>query len=180
MNKYFALLRAVNVGGSSVISMEKLREFCERLGLRKTRTLLNSGNIVFESSATSTGPLETLLAAEALTRLSLNTDFFVRSPREVEDILRNNPLPHEARRVPGHLIVMFLKEKPKARSVRVLRESIPGREVIHARGRHLYIYYPDGVGRSKLTLKMIEGALSTRGTGRNWNTVVKLAELLKS
>jgi len=58
-----------------------------------------------------------------------------------------------------------------------LGQAIVGREVIRAGGRHLYIVYPDGIGRSRLTNALIEQKLGTQGTARNWNTVLKLAAL---
>jgi uncharacterized protein (DUF1697 family) len=88
-----------------------------------------------------------------------------------------NPFPAEAERDPAHLTVVFLKDAPKAKAVEALAAAIRGREVIQADGRHLYAYYPDGVGRSKLTHALIESKLGTRGTARNWNTVLKLAQL---
>jgi uncharacterized protein (DUF1697 family) len=70
---------------------------------------------------------------------------------------------------------MFLKDEPPADAIAALRKAIVGRESIAADERQLYIVYPDGIGRSKLTTSLIEKRLATRGTGRNWNTLVKLA-----
>jgi uncharacterized protein (DUF1697 family) len=64
--------------------------------------------------------------------------------------------------------------------VTALQKAIVGREIVRAQGRSAYIVYPDGIGRSKLTAAMIEKKLGTRGTGRNWNTVLKLAALASS
>jgi uncharacterized protein (DUF1697 family) len=72
---------------------------------------------------------------------------------------------------------MFLKEAPSREDVIALQTAIKGREVVRAEGRHAYIVYPDGVGRSRLTNALIERKLGTRGTGRNWNTVLKLGAL---
>jgi uncharacterized protein (DUF1697 family) len=72
---------------------------------------------------------------------------------------------------------MFLKSAPAAPAVEALRAAVPGPEVIRAGGRHLYISYPDGQGRSKLTGALIEKKLGTVGTARNWNTVLKLGAL---
>jgi uncharacterized protein (DUF1697 family) len=58
-----------------------------------------------------------------------------------------------------------------------LRGAIAGREIVHTEGPHAYIVYPDGIGRSRLTNTLIEKKLGTRGTGRNWNTVLKLGAL---
>ena len=69
---------------------------------------------------------------------------------------------------------------PEAEAVASLQAAIRGREIVRAHGKELYATFPDGIGRSRLTNVLIEKKLGTRGTGRNWNTVSKLAELLKS
>ena len=83
----------------------------------------------------------------------------------------------EAERDPARLLVVFLKDAPGAAHVKALAEAIAGPEVVRARGRHAYIFYPAGIGRSSLTHALIEKRLGTHGTGRNWNTVLKLAAL---
>ena len=72
---------------------------------------------------------------------------------------------------------MFLKDAPDREQVTALQKAITGREVVRAKGRHAYVVYPDGIGRSRLTSALIEKKLTTRGTGRNWNTVVKIGAL---
>ncbi len=72
---------------------------------------------------------------------------------------------------------MALKGAPDAGAVAALQAAITGREVVRADGRHAYLVYPDGVGRSRLTLALIEKKLGTSGTARNWNTALKLAAL---
>jgi len=72
---------------------------------------------------------------------------------------------------------MCLRDAPDRAAVAGLQKAIAGREVVRTSGRHAYIVYPDGIGRSRLTVALIEKKLGTRGTGRNWNTVLKLAAL---
>jgi uncharacterized protein (DUF1697 family) len=121
--------------------------------------------------------LERLLQAESAARLRLQTDFFVRTAQEWRDVIAGNPFREAAERDPGHLVVMFLKDAPAARDVKALQAAIAGPEVVRARGRQAYITYPAGIGRSRLTTALIESKLGTRGTGRNWNTVLKLMAL---
>ena len=174
---YIALLRAVNVGGKNGVAMAALRRFFGDLGFADAQTLLQSGNVVFRGTTRSTSRLERLLEREAAARLGLETLFFVRSAAEWAAVIRDNPLPREAARDPGHFLVMPLKHAPGAAALRALRATITGREAVRAVGRQLYLVYPDGVGRSRLTIALIEKHLGTRGTGRNWNTVRKLAAM---
>jgi uncharacterized protein (DUF1697 family) len=178
MLAYVALLRAVNIGSHKKVAMADLRDLVAQLGFNDPRTLLNSGNLVFRAAARQTKHLERLLEIEANKRLGLSTEFFVRNADEWEAIIAGNPFPDEAKRDPGHLVVHCLKEPPPAANVRALRSAIIGRETIQAGHRHLYMVYPDGIGRSKLTNAFIERKLGAAGTGRNWNTVLKLAARL--
>ncbi len=90
---------------------------------------------------------------------------------------RGNPFTDEAKSDAAHLLVVFLKGAPDRKKVITLEKAIVGREHIHAKGRQLYIVYPDGIGRSRLTNSLIERKLETDGTARNWNTVLKVAAL---
>jgi len=177
MTIYMALLRAINVGGTKPVAMADLRDLLTQLGMGDARSLLQSGNLVFRSSARSAASLERLLEAEAKKRLALETDFFVRSAKEWNVIVARNPFRREALRDPSHLVVMALKDAPDPKNVKALQAAITGPEVVRAVGRQAYIVYPDGIGHSRLTNAVIEKTLGTRGTGRNWNTVLKLDAL---
>ena len=180
MTVQIALLRAVNVAGHGAVTMAKLREFFAELGFNDARTLLQSGNVVFESPGSSDAALEQRLESEAEKRLGLRTVLFVRTAAEWTSLVADNPFPDEAERDPGHLVALCLKAAPKAAAVRALQAAIKGPEVVRAGSRHVYITYPAGIGRSRLTAAVIEKALGSPGTGRNWNTVLKLAVLAKA
>jgi len=174
-----ALLRAINLAGLKSVSMADLKALLAKLGFDGARSLLASGNLVFAAGgrAPAGAKLETLLEAEAAKRLKLETDFFVRSAAEVRAMVGRNPFPAEAKRDPGHLVALFLKDAVDQARVEALRAAIVGREQVAGVGRELFAFYPDGIGRSKLTMALIEKKLGVRGTGRNWNTVLKLEAL---
>lgn len=174
---FVALLRAVNVAGHNKVAMRDLCALLTDLGLANPRSLLQSGNLVFESERRSTSRLEAEMERAAADRLGLATDFFVRTAEEWSDIIADNPFPVEARSDPGHLQLLALKEAPSAARVAALSKAISGREVVRVEGRQAYAIYPDGIGRSRLTTALIEKHLGTRCTGRNWNTVLKLDAL---
>jgi uncharacterized protein (DUF1697 family) len=177
MTTYLAFLRGINVGGNKTVSMADLRAMLERLGFTDPRSLLNSGNLVFRAAPRPAAALERTLEAETRKRLGLEADFLVRTGAEWKKIVGGNPFRSEAQEDPGHLLLMLWKAAPEAGRIRELQSAIPGREVLRAAGRHAYIVYPDGVGRSKFTHALIEKKLGTRGTARNWNTVLKLEAL---
>jgi uncharacterized protein (DUF1697 family) len=177
MTTCLALLRGINVGGRKQVAMTDLRDLLTQLGFADARSLLQSGNLVFRTRARTDAQLERLLEAEAARRLALETDFFVRTAAEWKAVLAHNPFPREAERDSGHLVVMLLKAAPDAGDVEKLQAAVTGPEVIRADGRHAYIVYPNGLGRSRLTNALIERKLGTRATGRNWNTAMKLGAL---
>ena len=179
MAQYVAVLRAINLGPHNRIAMADLREMCGKVALENARTLLVSGNLVFDSHVNSTKELERLLEAASTEHLGVTTDYFVRSAKEWQAIIDANPFPAEAKSDPGRLVMMCLREAPSAAAVAALQAAIKGREQVRAKAKQAYFVYPDGQGTSKLTIAMIEKMLGTRGTARNWNTVLKLGELTR-
>lgn len=177
MTFHIALLRAINVGGHKPVPMAELREFMGQVGFPDAHSLLQTGNLVFRAQRRTGAQLEGLLESEAEKRLGLKTDFFVRTAPEWEAVVAHNPFRQEAERDPSHLVVLFLKEVPGVDCVEALQAAIAGPEVVRTFERQVYIVYPDGIGRSRLTNTLIEKKLGARGTARNWNTVLKLHAL---
>lgn len=177
---HIALLRAVNLAGHNKVAMADLRALCSDLGLDDPQSLLQSGNLIFGSDDSTPAELEAALERGAAERLGLETDFFVRTADEWEAAVRANPFPDEAERDPARLLMLALKDAPGPERASALQEAITGREIVEAHGRHAYVVYPDGIGRSRLTTKVIEKHLETRATGRNWNTVLKLLARTRS
>jgi uncharacterized protein (DUF1697 family) len=174
---HVALIRGINVGGHKTVAMSDLRDMLAGLGFDGARSLLQSGNLVFRCASQTDVSLERLLEIEAEKRMGLHADFFIRSAKEWREVVARNPFRKEAERDPGHLVVMFLKAAPNANDVKAVQAAIVGPEIVRADNRHLYIVYPAGIGKSRLTNALIEKKLGIRGTARNWNTVLKLAAL---
>jgi len=176
MTTYIGLLRAINLGSHNKIAMSDLRDIVTGLGMQDARTLLQSGNVVFRSNLRSATKVEQLLEQALEEHLGRATDVFVRTGDELKTVIGSNPFPEFAGRDPSHLVVVFLKAPASQPAVAALQKAIPGREEVRADGRHMYIVYPDGIGRSRLGT-LPEAKIASRGTARNWNTVLKLAAL---
>ncbi len=173
-----ALLRAVNVAGRNRVGMVDLRAMLDDLGFTDVRSLLQSGNLVFSAQRpNTTARIESLLEHAARKRLGVDAEFLVRTAAELRAVIAANPFPQEAETDPAHLVVTFLKEAPSPGKAAALQKAVTCRERVHVKGRHAYIVYPDGIGRSRLTAALIEGKLGVRGTSRNWNTVLKLGSI---
>jgi uncharacterized protein (DUF1697 family) len=179
MTVYVSMLRAVNVGGSSRIKMDALQRVYESLGFADVRTLLQSGNVVFRSTLDGRERLAKRIVQELERQLGLRIEVMLRTLAEVESIVERGPV-LAARADPSKLLVMFLSSVPSAAAQAALlkwhkSKELP--EMLELRGPEIYLYYPNGVGRSKLTNAVIESKLDTWGTARNWNTLVKLVEI---
>jgi uncharacterized protein (DUF1697 family) len=165
---YIALLRAINVGGTGKLSMADLRALCHAAGFTRARTYIQSGNVLFESQlgeAKVKATLEQALSA----KLGKPHAALVRTGAELDEAIAKNPFKLAQ---PNQVLVLFLDEAPAPSALAKL--VIPGREEVKLAGREVFIHFPDGMGRSKLKLPF-----SATATGRNMNTVVKLAALAR-
>lgn len=175
---HIALLRAINVGGKNKVAMADLKHLFEELGFGQVKALLQTGNILFNGDGRTDKDMEAFLDAETAQRLQVKTDYIIRTAAEWRALVAANPFTEEARNNPGYLLVMILKTAPSEDNIRALQAAIPGREIAKVVGRQAYILYPDGMGRSKLTVTLIEKKLGSRGTTRNWNTILKIQNLI--
>ena len=173
MPVFIALIRGINVGGHKKIKMADLKASCEKLGLREVRTLLQSGNVVFETDEKD----RTRLAQQIQGVLGVEAKVILRTAAELKKIVAANPMLAAAERAPSGFIVMFLDGKPSAANLKSLRDAHSGPETMELHGTELYIEYGPGMGQSKLTNALIERKLGVAGTARNWNTVTKLLEM---
>jgi uncharacterized protein (DUF1697 family) len=172
---HIALLRAVNTAGHNAVKMAVLREFAVNLGFEHVRTFIQSGNLIFQSNRLAGAELEQRLEAESAKHLGFQTEFVVRTYDELKAIIKRNPLPEHAMQEASRVLVVFLKKPVK--DLQLLQEAAKSSETVLGTGTELYIAYPKGIHESRLTLSFIEKKLGTRSTGRNWNTVLKLAAL---
>ena len=167
MTAYAALLRAINVGGTGKLPMAELTTMCEKAGFSAVATYIQSGNVVFRSQRGEASVKKRLEQALA-ERMGKPVGVHVRTREELEAVLENNPFSAAA---PNQVVVFFL-EAPLATGALAGVEPAGGEEIV-SRGRELYVHYPLGQGKSDLKLP-----LQRTATGRNVNTVRKLAEML--
>ena len=172
---YVALLRGINVGGARKLPMAELAEVVASLGHGEVKTFIQTGNVLFTSGvaqARLAKPLEQAIDE----RFGLDVTVMLRTPAELRAVAGSNPFP-DAEATPNRLHVVFLERKPSREGVAALApDRSPGDRAI-VDGDHVYLYLPNGAGRTKLTLDYLERVLRIRGTQRNWNTLVRLIEL---
>ncbi len=175
-----SLLRGVNLGPHNRIKMDALRALYERLSLQDVRTLLQSGNVVFRTKKRNPGQLAREIESAIEKQFSFCVPVILRTARELQNVVANNPFAGRQDIDPAKLLVTFLASQPTADSCKKVAALDTGSEEVQVRGREVYIYYSNGLARPKVSWTTIDKMLGTTGTGRNWNTVVKLSVLAKS
>ncbi|CAB3704446.1 DUF1697 domain-containing protein [Paraburkholderia rhynchosiae] len=166
MTRYVALLRAVNVGGTSKLSMADLRTMCESVGFINVRTYIASGNVVFDSKlaeASVKSRLERCLEQYAGKPVGVA----VRTGAELTEVLAANPFKAAA---PNRTVAIFLDAPPPADALTHI--SGQREEEIALGAREIYVHYNDGMADTKLKIPAAK-----TGTARNMNTVAKLVEM---
>jgi uncharacterized protein (DUF1697 family) len=157
--------------------MDALRTLCGSLRLRGAQTYIQSGNVVFRAEEQDLTRLATRVEKAIERSFGFHSDVVLRTESEIRDVIARNPFATRNGIAPNKLLVMFLASDPGAEARQKICQMKTDPEELQMRGRELYIYFPDGMGRSKLQVGVIEKALKTPGTCRNWNTVTKLSEM---
>ncbi|MFA5963827.1 MAG: DUF1697 domain-containing protein [Sphingomonas sp.] len=173
--RWAALLKGVNVGGNRKLPMADLRAFLAGLGFTDVKTLLASGNAVFDADETDGAALESQLERAAKTQLGLDTAWLLRSHADLVAIVAANPFADAAAAHPNHLLVHFHRDPVPVALLDALVHDGPER--LSALGRELFVDYPDDVGHSKLPQAMARAKFPKLATARNWNSLLKLVEL---
>ncbi len=168
MSTFVALLRAVNVGGTSKLPMADLRKMATDAGYTDVETYIASGNLLLESGDDGEAEVSRAIETALFEYCGRDIAVFVRSPEELRRVLDANPFRDE----PGNRVaVYFLREQPEPDAADRATGGIAGERVV-AGERALYVHYPQGMGTSKLRIPA-----AAAGTARNVNTVAKLVEL---
>jgi uncharacterized protein (DUF1697 family) len=172
-----SMLRGVNVGGHKMVTMDALCTLCGSLGLRDAETYVQSGNVIFRTDGRDMVRLCKRIENGIEKTFGFRSDVILRTPAELRDVIARNPFASRRGIEPKRLAVTFLASDPgqEAREKLLAIKAEP--EEVRIDGRELYIYYPNGMARPKLTWPIIERTLKTSGTSRNWNTVTKLLEI---
>lgn len=171
--KWVAFLRGINVGGHRKLPMADLRRICERTAAAtNVQSYIASGNLVFKADGTS-DHLATTITEGIKDAFGFDVPILVLSEEKMWSIHASCPFPRDA----GKLVHAFLcYEQPQLNNDRIAELRTRTEQVV-CRDQTVWLYAPDGIGRSKLAAK-IEGFLGTKATARNLNTINKMTELL--
>jgi uncharacterized protein (DUF1697 family) len=165
VTSYVALLRGVNLMGSTTLRMADLKAIAEELGLQSPRTFIASGNLLF-TSRKGERAIKSALQAALTTRMSRDVGVMVRTAEEMARVASNNPFDE-----PGNKVVaIFLDEAPPKDALENAKNVAGERMALGT--REIYVHYPNGQGQSKLRIPA-----AATGTARNMNSVRKMAAM---
>ncbi|MGA7229138.1 MAG: DUF1697 domain-containing protein [Acidimicrobiia bacterium] len=177
MSRIAVFLRGINLAGHNRLAMADLRTSLGEAGFSNVETLLQTGNVLLEPSGRSRRQVADEVERIIADRHGLDLTAVVREPQELRTVLASGPFLGDEENL-SRLHVVFLETPVDTEAAAAIdpRRSPPDRFLVS--GDVIYLHYPNGMGRSKLTLSYIEGALGVRGTARNWNTISKVSESL--
>lgn len=176
MQAIIAMLRGVNVGPHNRISMEALRAMCRTLDLQGAQTYVQSGNVVFRSKDRDLGALARRIEYAFEKTFGFRAAPVLRTAAEMRKVIANNPFAARDDIEPGKFHVIFLTEELRREARQQLEAAEAGPEEIKAHAREVFVYYPNGMGRSKLPA-LLDRILKKTGTARNWTSVTNLLEM---
>ena len=176
MTRMVALLRAVNVGGRK-LPMADFRAQVAALGWQNIATYIQSGNLVFDADCS---PAEAETAIEALIRTQhgYEAPAIVRTCDQWADYPGGNPFPAEAESEPNRLMLLLSKAPPNPDAAEAIQARAQHGETVRLAGNALWIHFPSGQADSKLTTALIDRAVGSIATARNYRTVATLLEML--
>ena len=175
MGRMVALLRAVNVGGRK-LPMAELRALCAEIGWEHVATYIQSGNIVFAAKS-KPAALERTLEAAIGGRFGMAVPVIARTAVQWAAYAIGNPFPSEP---PNRVMLLLSKAPPEKGADEAIEARATAGEKVRLVGDALWFHYPNGAGTSKLTPSLIDRAVGSSGTARNFNTVVRLQEMLSA
>ena len=177
METYIALLRGINVSGQKKIKMAELRSHLAELNYKELKTYIQSGNVVFQTDILPAPELEQQIGNKIKEKYDFEVPVLVKSASEMQDIFNRNPfLPAKIDEL-NYLLVTMLSDQPEKSDVEQLISYADFGEELRYEGKELYLYFPNGYGRSKLSNNFVERKLKVKATTRNWKTIRKLTEM---
>jgi uncharacterized protein (DUF1697 family) len=172
-----SMLRGVNLGSHNRIKMEDLRGLYESLELNEARTYVQSGNVIFRTREKNAAKLARKVQEAIGRKFGFCPEVVVRTIEEMRHSLDSNPFRSRRDIEASKLLITFLAAEPGKQAQATLRNLKIQREELHLIGRELYIYFPDGIGKSKVPWSSVEKLLGVPGTARNLNSVVRMLEI---
>jgi len=177
MNTFISMLRGINLGGHKMIRMAELKSLYEALDLVNVKTYVQSGNVVFDSPERDASKLASLIEAQIERSFGHAVSILIRSPNDFQRIVDTNPFLHGRNEDPAKLHVTFLYSSPSKSQLSNLGVPKGEADEFFVGNQEIFLFCPNGYGRTKLPNNFFEKKLDTPATTRNWKTVTALHQM---
>jgi uncharacterized protein (DUF1697 family) len=180
VHTFVALMRGINVGSTRKLPMAELRALCIKARLKRPETYIQSGNLIVDADG-DTDTVRRLLEKAVAARFDFTVDVIVRLASEWEHYVAANPFAGDTEASPKTVHLYLSRDPVKSNAADALKQRARTKERIVAVGGTLWIDYGvNGVAGSKLSPLFIDKACGSPTTGRNWNSVLKIREMIEA
>jgi uncharacterized protein (DUF1697 family) len=179
MDTYISILRGINVSGHNKIKMDALKKLYEDIGFKQVQTYIQSGNVLFREKKSDGWILGKKISEKIAEMFGFAVPVLVKDLAEMETVLNNNPFVNERNSDIKTLHVTFLSRVPEPADIAKLSVQAGNDEFIIS-SNVIYLYCPDGYGRTKLSNSYFENKLKIVATTRNWKSIMELVNLAKA
>jgi uncharacterized protein (DUF1697 family) len=179
MTKYVAFLRAINVGGKNLIKMDELKKIFKSIGSDDIRTYIQSGNVIFNSKISDENSIIKKIESELHKNLSNDVLVFLRTSEDLKSIIETNPFLKMILNNPIKLYITFLKDELKQKLKLPFLSPKKDVEVVKIKDREIYCIPHEIKGQYGFPNLFIEKEFGVKATTRNWNTIIKVYDLMK-
>jgi uncharacterized protein (DUF1697 family) len=178
MQTYISFLRGVNMTGHNSIKMTDLSALFNNLGLKDAETFIQSGNVIFNDTGEIPRPaLSEILEKAILERFTYTVPVMIRTNQELNDLFSSNPFLKETNFDPSKMAVLFLHDEPSETQVQKVADINYPPDKFKIIGKEIFIYCPNGFGRTKLYTNFFEKKMGVIGTARNWKTITAILDI---
>lgn len=180
MHTFISLLRGINVSGQKTIRMPELKALYESLGFTRVATYLQSGNVVFDCADPEASAVAGMIENEIERRFDFTVSVLIRKGDDFQQLIDGNPFITQRNEDPEKLHVTFLSTLPSAPVLKELETTIDTTDEYSLNGTEIYLFCPNGYGRTRLSNSFFERKLKVTATTRNWKTVNALYDIVNS
>ena len=177
MNTYISILRGINVSGKNLIKMEALRNTYENLGFVNVTTYVQSGNVIYSTPDSNITEMEEKIVNEIEKDYGIVVPVMVMSDKKLIQIINQNPFITDPRKEITYLHVTFLSSQVNNTDIKTIEEKKQENEEVVLNGDVVYLYCPNGYGKTKLNNNFLESKLKVTATTRNWKTTNELLKI---
>jgi len=177
MTTYISILRGINVSGQKIIKMSDLKEMYRNLNFENIKTYVQSGNVIFSSKNKNPKELEKIISTKINSEFGFEVPVMVLNSETLKTIIENNPFSKDSTKDNAFFHVTFLAEKPATIDKESILEKKHAHEEIAFTPNAIYLYCPNGYGKTKLNNNFLENKLKVKATTRNWKTTQQLLKL---